>query len=63
MSIPSSRDDVATRHGSWPGLQQLLDDRALLVGERAVVGAGNFLDGVRAGGSCHGRGPPTPSGR
>ena len=44
MSIPSSSDEVATRHGSLPGLEQLLDHEALLVGERAVVGPGDLLE-------------------
>ena len=44
MSIPSSSDEVATRQGSLPGLQQLLDHRALLVGERPVVGPGDLLE-------------------
>ena len=42
MSMPSSSDEVATRHGQLAGLEQLLDDRALLAGERAVVGAGDL---------------------
>ncbi len=42
MSIPSSSDEVATRQGSWPRLEQLLDHQALLVRERAVVGAGDL---------------------
>ena len=40
MSMPSSSDEVATRHGISPRLQQLLDLDALLARERAVVGAG-----------------------
>ena len=45
MSTPSSSDDVATRHGISPSLQQLLDLDALLAGQRAVVGAGDRLLG------------------
>ena len=45
MSMPSSRDEVATRHGSSPGLQHLLDDRPLLARERPVVGAGDLALG------------------
>ena len=45
MSMPSSSDDVATRHGIAPRLQQLLDLHALLAGERAVMGAGDLLLG------------------
>ena len=37
MSIPSSSDDVATRHGNLAALQQLLDLDPLLTGERAVM--------------------------
>ena len=44
MSMPSSSDEVATRQGA-AGLEQLLDDRPLLVGERAVVGPGDLDDG------------------
>ena len=62
MSIPSSRDRRRDQAGQLAGLEQLLDDRALLVGQGAVVGPGNFLDGVWAGGSCRGRGLPTASG-
>ena len=43
MSMPSSSDDVATRHGISPGLQQLLDDDPLLARERAVVRARELL--------------------
>ena len=39
MSIPSSSEEVATRHGIWPCLQQLLDLDALLPRERPVMGA------------------------
>ena len=49
--------------GKLAGLEHLLDYRALLVGEGAVVGAGDLLQGFWAGGSCHGRGPTAPSGR
>ena len=42
MSMPSSRDEVATRQGSCAGLEQLLDQGALLVGEGAVVGPGDL---------------------
>ena len=37
MSMPSSRLDVATTHGSSAGLELLLDERALLARHRAVV--------------------------
>ena len=39
MSIPSSRDEVATRHGIEPRFEQLLDLEPLLARERAVVGS------------------------
>ena len=39
MSMPSSRLEVATRHGIAPCLQILLDEHALLARERAVVRA------------------------
>ena len=39
MSMPSSRLEVATRHGMLPGLEQLLDLDPLLARERAVVRA------------------------
>ena len=42
MSIPSSRLEVATRHGNAARLQVLLDQDPLLAGERAVVGAGDL---------------------
>ena len=48
--------------GQLPRLQHLLDDRPLLVGERAVVGAGD-LPRFWAGGSCRRRGPPVNSAR
>ena len=44
MSMPSSSDEVATRHGQLARLQQLLDDQPLLVGERAVVGPRDLLE-------------------
>ena len=39
MSMPSSSEEVATRHGSSPGLQQVLHHQPLLARERAVMGA------------------------
>ncbi len=51
--------------GELARLEELLDEGALLVGEGAVVGSGDFDVGVGGGGprgSCHGRGPPTPCG-
>ena len=41
MSMPSSSDDVATRHGSSPALSISSTTSALLARERAVVGAGD----------------------
>ena len=46
MSMPSSSDERRHEARQLAGLQQLLDDRALLARERAVVGAGD-LDGRR----------------
>ncbi len=45
MSMPSSSDEVATRHGRVARLERLLDLAARLAGERPVVGAGNRLVG------------------
>ena len=45
MSMPSSSEDVATRHGIRPALSSLLDLDALLPGDRAVVRAGDLLAG------------------
>ncbi len=45
MSMPSSRDEVATRHGNLARLEQLLDDEPLLARERAVMGARELLAG------------------
>ncbi len=43
MSMPSSSDDVATRHGIRPGFEVLLDLRPLLARERTVVRSRNLL--------------------
>ena len=48
MSIPSSRDDVATRQGSCPDLSISSTTSPLLVGEGAVVGSGDFRQGTIA---------------
>ena len=45
MSMPSSSEEVATRHGDLAALQQLLDLDALLARERAVVGPGDLALG------------------
>ena len=45
MSMPSSSDEVATRHGISPFFKQLLHLDALLAGERAVVRAGELALG------------------
>ena len=46
MSMPSSSEEVATRQGSCPDLSSSSTSVPLLVGEGAVVGAGD-LDGSR----------------
>ena len=45
MSMPSSSDEVATIAGSVAALQAVLDLRALLARDRAVVGERDLLAG------------------
>ena len=45
MSIPSSSDDVATRHGSSPAFSISSTTVPLLARERPVVGAGDLVLG------------------
>ena len=62
MSMPSSRELRRDEAGQLARLEQLLDQGALLVGQRAVVGSGDLSVASGAGsGSCHGRGPPSPA--
>ena len=50
MSMPSSREDVATTQRSRPGFQVVLDQGPLVLGHRAVVGPGQH--GIGAGGAA-----------
>ena len=45
MSIPSSSDEVATRHGIWPSLSSSSISTPLLAGDRAVVRARDLFLG------------------
>ena len=58
MSMPSSREEVATRHGKLAGLEHLLDDSPLLVGERPVVCAARS-PGLGGGRDGRPRAPPS----
>jgi len=45
MSIPNSRLEVATRAGSRPGFERVLDQHPLFFGDRSVMGADQLLAG------------------